>query len=1017
MKRLAATTGLLLSLFAGNALAAKAFLVLFYDDAPLRGVTVTLDGVPIGSTDGQGSVSASISAGDHRAMLVDDDIEFPVNFSSGPDEDVEVSVHFTSTAGDEPRVAVRKFGPGEAGASGYITGRITDAAGAPLAGASVSLRGTAYRATTDADGVYVLDVPRGDYVVEASQAGFATASIEGVRVLSGLGVTAAITLRPEGMAGGAGPDAGAALEEVFVLGVFDPQQDATSVERYATSITNAIDVGQLERFGDSDVAAALNRVVGVAVTERKYATVRGLDGRYISSSLNGLLMPSTDPQRRDVQLDLFPTDILGGIEIQKSYTPDQLASTTGGSIKIMTKGLPDERIRKVSGSLDYNTDFTFDEIQGYHGSDSDWTGYDSGLRALPRALEAATDGGRSLTICDPSVDPERCTSPLDAARLGVKLQDDYNVNEDDALPDGSISGAIGDRLPYGDNEWGYYAAASYAYSTDDRGDAELSNPLELSGDYKRSEETVDLNGYLVLGYDYGEADQVLSKTSFLRSTDDTTRVESGFDNQEGNQIDRTILQWVERQFFSQAFTGHNEFDVADSSHLLDWRIAYARTERDEPDRRQYIYFNDNLSTSALERRWSDLGEDSYDFGADYTIPLEWSDNLYTEVMTGVLYSDKDRDVDQYRFGFTLGPNGQDLDLGIDQDLEKDIFPYQNYALDIVRLDAKTADTDSYESTETTQAWYLTTNTEIGEHWSVLAGARFEDFEQQLDYPYDPSASGELQYDDWYPAINLTWRPLEEFQLRAGVSQTVSYPGLIERSEAQSYDPDTDDPIFGNPDLQVSTIDNYDLRGEYYFSETGRVSLALFYKDITDPVERAIPDASGSAVQGTTFINQDSAELNGVELDGTVDVLERDDSLLWVAGNIAWIDSEVTLSDTSLRLEGENADGRELQGQSEWLGNIQVGYDHFPTEQKVTLLLNYFDDRIYRVARGANNGPEYEVERLVVDITYEKIFSEEITLKASIQNLLNEDVEYSQNGNTIESYQTGTLIGVGVSYQF
>ncbi len=254
-------------------------------------------------------------------------------------------------------------------------------------------------------------------------------------------------------------------------------------------------------------------------------------------------------------------------------------------------------------------------------------------------------------------------------------------------------------------------------------------------------------------------------------------------------------------------------------------------------------------------------------------------------------------------------------------------------------------------------------------------------------------------------------------MRIGYSGTVSYPGLIERSEAQSFDPYTDDPIFGNPNLQVSTIDNYDLRLEYYFSDAESISLALFAKDIDQPVERAIPDASGSAARGTTFVNQEKAELIGIELDANKNLIDEDDYVFFVGGNIAYIDSEVTLSEDSLRLEGENADGRPLQGQSEWLANLQFGFDHYPTEQKVTLLFNYFDDRIFRISRGAATGPEFEVERLLVDITYEKVFSENLTFSAKRQNLLNEDVAFSQNGRTIESFQTGTLLGVSLSYQF
>jgi TonB-dependent receptor len=382
-----------------------------------------------------------------------------------------------------------------------------------------------------------------------------------------------------------------------------------------------------------------------------------------------------------------------------------------------------------------------------------------------------------------------------------------------------------------------------------------------------------------------------------------------------------------------------------------------------------------------------------------------------------MYSDKDRHFDQYRFGIGITEFGSDIDLDIDQSLENEVLPYNNFAIGKVVLRANTTDTDSYDSQEEIQAGYLNTNTDFGESWSLVAGARFEKFNQKLSYPNDPRATNELDYDDWYPAVNLAWRPTDELQIRFGYSQTVSYPGIIERSEAQTFDPETDDPIFGNPDLEVSTIDNSDIRLEYYFSDSESVSLAFFYKSIDQPVERAIPDASGSAARGTTFVNQESADLSGVEIDGTKSVFENDDYLVFLSGNLSYIDSKVDLSSDSLRLEGADADGRQLQGQSEWLGNLQVGMDHYPTDQKFTLLINYFDKRIFRISRGANNGPEYEDGRVIVDFTYEKVWNDNLVIEGSIKNILNSKVEYSQNDDTIESYNVGTFFKVGVTYKF
>jgi outer membrane receptor protein involved in Fe transport len=1014
MKRLARYAAITLSLLAQQAFAADLYLQVFQDDVPVRGVTVLLDERNLGSTDSRGSSNATLEPGSHVLRLESDELKFPVEFISAAEEDVEVTVIFRSVASDQPKVSIRKFDVNATDGQGVITGKIRDANGAPLQGASIATADSTYDAIADEFGVYVLNIPRGEYTFIVSASGYEEATLVDIRVMADMGVNVTVNLRPEGIASAT---TRGALEEVFVVGVFNPQEDATSVERYATSITNAIDVAQLERFGDSDIGSALNRVVGVAVIDRKYATVRGLDGRYISSTLNGLLMPSTDSQRREVELDLFPTVIVGGIEIQKSYTADQTATTTGGAIMIETRGIPDERILKVSGSLGVNPGTTGNDILSYASSNDDWAGFDSGLRKLPSGMLEATNGGRSLTVCDPAIDPVRCTSPAQAAQLGVQFQDDYNVGDKTALPNAEVSIAYGDRFPAGNSEWGFYLAADLDRTTVDRGDAKLSNPLGVTGEYERSQETTAITGYAAVGYEYGDANEVMSKTLYLHNTDDTTRAEDGIDELEGNKLDTYILDWVERQFLSQSFTGNNDFEFDHGIHQIDWRAGYSQTKRDEPDRRTYTYFNNQLSTSAFERRWSNLKENSKDLGVDYSFAFDWSDVSTTELQLGGMWSDKDRDFDQYRFGVAITEFGQDVELGIDRDLETQVLPYNNFAVEKVQMTANTTDTDSYDSQEELQAAYVNSVTDFGQNWTLVAGVRYESFSQKLQYPNDPRALSELDYDDWYPALNLAWRPTEEVQLRLGYSETVSYPGIIERSEAQTFDPDTDDPIFGNPDLKVSTIDNVDLRAEYYFTEAESVSLALFYKSIDAPVERAIPDASGSAAKGTTFLNQESADLSGIELDGNKNLIDRDNYLVFVSGNVSYIDSEVALSDTSIRLEGENADGRALQGQSKWLGNIQLGMDHYPTDQKFTLLLNYFDKRIFRVARGINTGPEYEDSRLFLDFTYERVLTDALVIEASIKNILNSKVEYVQNNQTIESYKVGTFFKAGVTYNF
>lgn len=1002
--------------FSPAASAADLFLHVFHKEAPVQGVGVFVDDDLVGVTDRRGAYELYLDSGDHVLKLGDEDsLLATVDLAANDGDEIEVQV-VVNEGDEEADINIRRFRSGESGGEpGYLTGTILDGDGLPVMGASINAQGGQYSAESSADGSYLLEMPRGSYRISIEHPDYADSEISAIRLYSGVGVQAAVTLYSQqtGIQAPALPQ-DPSLEEVVILGTFNPSQNASDLERFATTVTDALDFAQLARLGDGDVAAALNRIVGVTVTDGKYANVRGLDGRYISSTLNGLLMPSTDPLRRDVQLDLFPSNILSGIEIQKSYSADLLGSTTGGSVKINTRGLPDERVFSLSSSGGYRQDVTGDRLVSYRGSETDGWGFDSDLRALSSDVLAATNGGRDLTICDPELDP-RCTAPIQAAALAVTFEDDYNVRRKKANPDGSASVSYGDRIELESMDFGYYAALSYSHSTSDRIDATITDPLDASGSYKRSQENTGINAYLVTGIEFRDSDEILSKTMLLRSTDDTTRQNDVVDIEDVT-ISEVILEFVERQFIAQQFSGSHAINVFDEESSLDWRLGYSNTQRDEPDRRTYQYRNDVLAPSELERRWSELDEDSIDLGIDYSLPLSLSDDLLLDLKVGAMWSDRSREVELYRFGIRPGSTNAAISTGIDENLE-DVLSYLNFIRDRWRLNTLTTDTDSYESDEEFVALYTSGVVELGAEWTIEAGLRWEDFTQELSYPNQISASNDLSSTEVLPALNLTYRPNDEWQFRVGYSQTVSYPGLIERAESLVYEPATDDPIFGNPDLETSTIDNIDLRAEYYFSDEESVSLAIFRKEIDKPVERQVPDGSGSAAVGITFRNAQEATLTGIELDAYKNLLDLDDSLLFITGNLTWIDSEVTLDDDSLRLEGQSAQGRELQGQSPWLANLQLGYDHFDTGQQVTLAVNFFDDRIFRVTRGGNNRPEFENGRVLVDLSYEKLFGEALTFRAQIKNLLNDKVEFSQNDRVIESYEQGTSISLKLTYDF
>lgn len=994
---------------------ADTYINVFFDSTPMKGIEVKFNGDDVGETDERGAAEIDIDAGDHTIELYRDGVRLSTHtFATVEDQDAEISISFTDES-SKPEVKLAKFDEDDKSASGFVGGIIRNKSGNPVEGAEIFDLNSDASVFTDESGAYELELPRGEYTLNVSHPNFSGATIRDVRVLANLGVSASLTLSPK--LRGTGIDVSAPvliqgpLEEVLTLGTYKPSDTSLGLERFSTNVVDALDVATMARFGDGNIAAALTRLAGVAVTGGQYANVRGLDGRYISVSLNGFLMPSTDPLTRDIQLDLFPSGILNSVEVQKNYSPDLLGSTTGGSLGISTKGLPDGKTFKVKAKIGGNADITGDDILTHKGSNGEWLGADLGLRDLSQDVLDATDQGLS----DPEIDNDDPVSVYSAAAYSVAFEDDYNTGFKKANPEVDLAISYGDILDSG--LFGYYGSLSYSYDTSARLNAILDDPFGVDdGGYQRSEESYSLDGYLVLGSQFRHADEILSKTILLRDSGIVTEERSGEDI-EDNQRNRTYLEWTERQFFSQQFEGKHAFDIGSSSHDFNWGVSFSNTNLYQPDRRQYEYLAGFLILNGLERRWLELDEDSVDVRANYILPFELGSSIYATVKAGVLVSDKERDVEQYRFGWKRGRGALAGDVvTIDQNLE-DVFSYGQLAADTYRLDVKTANTDSFFATETISAAYLDLSAEIGDAWTLTLGARQEEFEQEIEYANQPSANNGLETDNVLPAFSLTFAPNDTWQFRAAASQTISYPGIVERSLAKIFREDGREQV-GNPNLEPSSIDNLDFRIEYYLSDEESISLAFFNKVISDPIEVAIIDGSGSATDGNTFRQSPEATLMGVELDGRVNIFDTGSWLGFVSGNLTFIESEVDLDEDSLRLEGEAAQGRELQGQSPFLANLQFGFDHFPTDQKLTLLVNYFDDRIYTVQRLPRE-PMFELGRTELNLNYEKVFDFEspLTFKAQLKNLLNEEVVFDIGGQTVESYEEGIEYAIELSWEY
>jgi TonB-dependent receptor len=262
---------------------------------------------------------------------------------------------------------------------GRIAGRVVDEqTGAPQKGVTVILNppapadGSAPRQefrVTDTSGEYLFDpVPAGHYRLEFLKTGYSSSNLADVAVESGREARGDMRITARAAdPGESGTQAVGPVETITVHGDTSKQLLST-VERRAQSdeMVNVLGAGDLSKFAAVDMADALKRVAGVSVVEGQFAIIRGLEDRYSSTLYNGAVIPSPDPERQSVQLDLFPSKIVDQTVVTKNFAPDLPSNSSGGSINILTPSHPEDQLEislRVKGSLNDNA---YDRFIQFH---------------------------------------------------------------------------------------------------------------------------------------------------------------------------------------------------------------------------------------------------------------------------------------------------------------------------------------------------------------------------------------------------------------------------------------------------------------------------------------------------------------------------------------------------------------------------------------------------------------------------------------------------------------------------
>ena len=903
--------------------------------------------------------------------------------------------------------------------TGRITGRVLDEEFArPLPMAQVSVVGLQTGTVTDVDGRFSLsNVPVGTHQIQIRLIGFAQKTVTDVSVVAREVTVVDVSLPREAIE----------VQELRVS-VADERGTTTALlenRRTAAAVTDAIGREQISKSPDSDAAAAMTRVPGVSVVDSRYVYVRGLGERYGATTLDGAVLPSPIPDRKAVPLDLVPASFIESVSTSKSYLPKNPADYAGGLVEINTRKVPGENFFTIAGKGGYDTQSSFKSGLDYNGGATDFLGMDDGFRDIP-----------GLIPRDVAVNPSNFT-PQELELIGESFSPSWQGIAKDLPMNAGFDLAMATEIPVGGKTLGIFATADYSDTWGRRADYvervfAASGILDPEVDYagQASAREVSLGGML-------NADIAVSPTSTIRFsglinrlTEDESRVLQGFNLDSNTDQLSTRIRYIENNLFQGRVDGKHLLPVLGGS-TLQWRGAFAKTSRYEPNTREVLYretgdgrflFDTFIQSGSIFHQ--DLGEDAWNGSLDLQIPVSVGGTPGTIEIGGAAVR-RDRNVYTRRFRFLpQGVLGDDV-RALSPD---ELFSPENISPNAFQIQEATFRPDNYTGDLTTIAGYVMADIEVIDRLRVAAGLRVERTEQNVD-PRDlfssslePLEGARLDDTDLVPGGTMTWAASRDMNVRLAASRTIARPEFRELAPFSFADFAGGYLRVGNPGLVRSRITNLDARWEWFPSPGAVVAVSGFYKNFTDPIEEVVFPSSEFI---TSWTNAVSAENIGAEIEARSNLGFLTEGLenVSINLNLTLVDSEVdTGTEADVWVPGVGPvpidivpRKRRLQGQSPYVVNAGVNWFVPATHTALGVLYNRFGDRIASV--GTQFLPDVlEEPRDQLDVVLEQRITDRIGLKASAQDLLASKVRFTQGGDVLRGWSPGRVFELKVSWQ-
>ncbi|HSA56107.1 MAG TPA: TonB-dependent receptor [Gemmatimonadaceae bacterium] len=897
--------------------------------------------------------------------------------------------------------------------TGRIVGRVIDAGtGQGISDVGVQVVGTRLGAVSGVDGRFTIpSVPAGTVTLQARRIGFQPKTVTGIMLEVGRTLEQSISLEASA----------AQLSATVVTAAAErgSVNEAMDAQRTATAIMSAVSSEQISRSPDGDAAQAAQRVSGVTIQRGGLVNVRGLGERYTTTQLNGTRVPSPEPEKRTVPLDLFPSNLLEAVATSKTFTPDQQGDFSGAQLEIKTREFPAVRQFTYSVTTGFSPGTTGDEILNAFRAGGEFVASASANRGMPPLLQAAGNfQGINLNQSDKNL-------------LVSSFRNAWTPTLQTAGPNTSTSFSIGGNDPLFGQHIGYLVSGTYSLTHDRKSDQvrALANRGTTAGEtveMDRFEGETGSTGVLWGGLAnfstlLGGHTRLAFNNTYSRTADNDARREFGSFENEGIRARIDRMQYVERSVRSTQLAAEHQLGARQQ---LDWAVTGSGVTRDEPDRTEFVYVIEqdapgspdlfrwlNSGNAGAVRTFSELTEDNLEGRLNYQLDFELFGRRHF-VKTGGLYRETERDADTRAYSISA-PTASNAIRELEPELLFDgrFFSPADSVFNIVPL----AQGGAYGARDELSAGYLMTEVALTDRVRLIGGARYErdrlvvDATSTLGQP----VQAENTWTDVLPSLAMNVS-LSEFQnLRISVSRTLARPEYRELVPIKSRDVLNGDDLEGNPDLQRTRIQNADVRWEWYPASGEVVSIGLFAKRFDDPIER-VYRAAGASSRFVGFVNAERAENYGVELE-----LRKGLGFLHSALDPFSMFSNVTLMRSEIDLGANRAAAtnpeRPMVGQAPYIVNLGVAYASQTGSTSATLLFNRVGERI----ETAGDLPLPDVvqrPRNVLDFSVRFPVLSAVSARFDARNLFDEPYEVMQGTVTRESWRAGRVYQMGLVWR-